>query len=189
MQPSPQPEKKPETTKPQPEKKTEAVKPAPITPTGTEVKEPAKQPAQQTTPAVTETKPEPAKEEKQPEAAPTPTPVPVAAKPEPEPVKPLSEGMEVTVNELDIEPQRLNTPFPDIPRKALKSIAPNTTMLAKILVNHRGQVEKVSMSKKTNVYDVDMAIISTLSKWTFQPGRKNNIAVRVWLTIPITLNQ
>lgn len=187
VQPSPQPEKKPETTKPQPEKKTEAVKPAPITPTGTEVKEPAKQPAQQTTPAVTETKPEPAKEEKQPEAA--PTPAPAAAKPEPEPVKPLSEGMEVTVNELDIEPQRLNTPFPDIPRKALKSIAPNTTILARILVNHRGQVEKVSMSKKTNVYDVDMAIISTLSKWTFQPGRKNNIAVRVWLTIPITLNQ
>lgn len=185
------------TAQPAPEKKTEPARPAAV-PTQTEVKKNTAAVAEQavkpdTPPAAQTTE---SKEEKKEEPAPEPKPVEtVQAAPEQKPVekpaepKPITEGMELPLNELDIPPQKVNAPDPDIPRKALKALPANATVLARILVNHKGQVEKVIMSKKTNVYEADMAVISTLSKWTFQPGRKNNVAVKVWLTIPITLNQ
>ncbi len=199
--PQPQ-EKKPEpqsqkpTVQPPQEKKTETAKPVLTQTNATDRKESQKTadqpPKPVTTPPPTgntemkeEKKEEPVEETKPPEtiqAAPVQKPV---EKPEP---RQITEGMELLLNELDIQPQKLNTPDPDIPRKALKSLPANTSVLARILVNHKGQVERVVMSKKTNVFDADMAIISTLSKWTFQPGRKDNVAVKVWLTIPITLN-
>jgi serine/threonine protein kinase/DNA-binding response OmpR family regulator len=163
-----------------PEKKPEPAKP---------IQTPAPAPQEKnlaTQTPVVKTEPE-VKEEPQPEPV-QPAPQPVVEAPKPEPVKQITEGMELPINELDVQPQKVNAPAPEFSKKALKSVPPNTTLLAKILVNHKGNVERVVMTKKTNVYDVDMTVYGTLGKWTFRPGLKNNIAVKVWITIPITLN-
>lgn len=185
-----EPVRQPVTTQTAPvaEKKPEPVKQA-AAQTSTAIEK--KTTPEQTKPVVT-TPPPVEKSEPEVKEEPKPEPVQPAPKPveevKPEPVKQITEGMELLTIELDVQPGKVNCPAPDIPKKALKTVPPNTTLLARLLVNHKGIVEKVIMTKKTNNYDVDMAVISTLGKWVWTPGRKNNIAVKVWITIPITLN-
>ncbi len=121
----------------------------------------------------------------------TPTPAEPEVKKEapPPPKKTYSEGSIVTASELDTKPQPVSTPLPRIQKKTRKSLTTNQNLLVTILINHRGNVEKVKLLKKSVSAEINSLIISSIAEWKYKPATKNDFKVKTWKQIPITIKK
>ena len=134
-------------------------------------------PPQQTIPEKTEPEPE-TEPIKEPEEKIETPPAPV-----------LKEGQILSPGEVDRKPVPVATPLPKISRRIRRTMITSQSLLVRILIDHTGNVEKVKLIKKSNNMEINSLIISTVAKWKYKPASKNNIKVKIWKSIPITIKK
>ena len=59
------------------------------------------------------------------------------------------------------------------------------TVPALILVDENGDVTKIKILTGNVASDIKALLEDTLSKWKYSPAMKDNIKVKVWLTVSI----
>ena len=72
--------------------------------------------------------------------------------------------------------------IPPIPRGA-RGITGTTTLLFEVLEN--GRVGEMQIESSAGHPDLDQAAADAIKKWRFEPARRGNQAVAVWLRIPV----
>ena len=59
------------------------------------------------------------------------------------------------------------------------------TSLLRFEINEQGMVNKVTVEKSAGHDDLDRAAVAAIRRWLFEPARRGNQAVAVWVTLPI----
>ena len=179
-------EKEQPTTK---QEKTAEPSPTPTPPaetttvptTTTEVQKPQQEPAKQE-----QMKQEPAKQE------------PVQKKPEvTKPVvqqapvkKAVLEGDTVSINEVDAQPVPLSKQTININPSYTRSLQSSMeNVFVTYLIDHEGKVETVRIIKKSSAPRINALIEKAISRWRFKPALKNNVRVKVWKTVSLTIKK
>jgi len=92
-------------------------------------------------------------------------------------------GELIDSSEVDIQPKRIegNTPqkFSSEVRKKLKGQKIN--VIVRLLIDERGGISKTEVSPKDLDTMLRLEISQTLGTWKFEPGKKKNVAVKVWV--------
>jgi len=136
-----------------------------------------------------------AEEIKQPEQTPESSEPEIEPIKEPEkeieqpPIPKIKEGQILPTSDVDTKPIPVSTPLPKINRKIRKTITTSQNLLVSILIDHNGNIEKVKLIKKSNHMEINSLIISTIAKWKYKPAKKNNVKVKIWKSIPITIKK
>ena len=104
-------------------------------------------------------------------------------------MKRVKEGDIVPLNEVDAEPVAISSPAPRIPDSIRSSMADSQSVIFSVLINHNGDVETVRMLRKTNSGQLDSILTETVKSYKFQPARKDNLRVKVWKTIPMSIKK
>ena len=71
--------------------------------------------------------------------------------------------------------------YPDSARR--QGITGTTTLLFEVLEN--GRVGEMQIESSAGHPDLDQAAADAIKKWRFEPARRGNQAVAVWLRIPV----
>ena len=108
---------------------------------------------------------------------------------EPSQVKIASEGDVVAASMLDVKPVDVSTPLPRVSRKTRRSLSGDQNLLVSILIDHNGNIERVKLLRKSNSAEINALIISSIARWKYQPARKDQVRVKTWKQIPITIKQ
>jgi protein TonB len=58
-------------------------------------------------------------------------------------------------------------------------------VLLEVLVNREGEVEDLRVLQSSGFQVLDRAAAAAVRKWGFEPGRKGDIAVDMWVKVPI----
>lgn len=75
-------------------------------------------------------------------------------------------------------------PEPGYPKMARKRGYQGTVLL-NVLVNKEGTVENLWLSKSSGYKILDNAAIKAVKDWTFEPGRRGDEAIEMWVEIPV----
>jgi protein TonB len=73
---------------------------------------------------------------------------------------------------------------PRYPESARRRGIEGTTLL-KIYVNDKGRVEEVLVERSAGHEDLDAAAMEAVKKWRFDPARRDNQPVAVWVMLPV----
>ncbi len=79
---------------------------------------------------------------------------------------------------------QLNSP-PAYPRLARKR-AQEGTVILQVLVNRDGRVGDLEIDVSSNFTLLDRAAITAVRKWSFEPGRRGEERVPMWVRVPVT---
>ena len=60
------------------------------------------------------------------------------------------------------------------------------TVILQVLVNEEGRVDDLEIEISSNFRLLDRAAVSTVRKWSFEPGRRNNERIPMWVRVPVT---
>ena len=71
--------------------------------------------------------------------------------------------------------------YPDSARR--QGITGTTTLLFEVLQN--GRVGDVQIERSAGHVDLDEAAVEAIKKWRFEPARRGNQPVAVWLRMPV----
>ena len=83
--------------------------------------------------------------------------------------------------EADIPPiKRIFAP-PKYPERA-RSEGIEATVVAKLLIDEKGNVMRVRIIKAPRHWDFDNSVIEAAKYWKFEPAKLNNMPVKVWAT-------
>ena len=81
-------------------------------------------------------------------------------------------------------PLYLENPPPDYPRVARKRRYQGVVML-EVLVDQRGAVADVRLFKTSGYGILDRAALKSVTGWKFEPARRGNRPVSMWVRVPI----
>jgi protein TonB len=73
---------------------------------------------------------------------------------------------------------------PRYPESARRQGIEGTTLL-KIYVNDTGHVEAVRVERSAGHQDMDSAAMTAVQKWRFEPARRGQQPVAVWVMLPV----
>ncbi|MBW1768473.1 MAG: energy transducer TonB, partial [Deltaproteobacteria bacterium] len=59
------------------------------------------------------------------------------------------------------------------------------TVVLEVLVNQEGSVEDLRISESSDHSILDRAALASVKKWLFEPGRKGDEAVEMWVRVPV----
>jgi TonB family protein len=90
----------------------------------------------------------------------------------------------VDLAELDRAPVATNKPMPEYPPSALSMRIEGTVHL-RLLVDERGRVEQVEVVSGTKRKQLQRAATRAAENWVYEPGVKDDVAVKVW--VPATV--
>lgn len=79
---------------------------------------------------------------------------------------------------------RVNPP-PVYPKLARKRGYEGTVVL-QVLVNKQGRVDNLQIDLSSNHTMLDRAALNSVRKWHFEPGRRGNEKIDVWVKVPVT---
>ncbi len=99
----------------------------------------------------------------------------------------IREGDLVPLDSSVNPPIPIKNPRPDYPSKA-RMLRAHATVIARILINHLGDVEKVriiTVIPSRNRPLFRDSVITSLRKWKFKPAVKDGVKVRVWKTVRV----
>jgi TonB family protein len=103
----------------------------------------------------------------------------------PKPVEPeVKPGMLVTLGPGVTPPRTLKKSAVEYPDTARKQKLEGTVQL-NLLISETGQVLDVRILKSAHQI-LDDAAVRTVKQWTYEPAKKQNVPVRVWLSTSIT---
>ena len=101
----------------------------------------------------------------------------------------VKEGDVVPLNEVDVQPVAVSQPAPNIPASIRSAMADGQAVTFSVLVNHNGDVENLRMLRKTNNGQLNTILTDTVKSYKFQPARKDNLRVKVWMTITMSIKK
>ena len=101
----------------------------------------------------------------------------------------VKEGQIISVNEADTPPIAISTPPIEIDKRYTRIIQSGEKVFVSYLIDHNGNVESVRLIKKTSSKKINSLIIESISGWKFKPAVKNNVRVKVWKTISLTIKK
>jgi serine/threonine protein kinase/CheY-like chemotaxis protein len=101
----------------------------------------------------------------------------------------VKEGDIVPLNEADVQPVAVFTPFPNIPASIRSSMPDSQNLMFTVLINHNGDVETVRLLQKSNNSQLNTILTDLVKTWKYQPAQKNSVRVKVWKTIPLTIKK
>ncbi len=94
-------------------------------------------------------------------------------------------GDQVSVNDVTIQPAKLSGNAPAISNSMKTKYKGKTmTIPTTILVDENGSVAKVKILTGNVPSDVRVLIEETLLSWKYSPAQKDNVKVKVWLSVP-----
>jgi outer membrane biosynthesis protein TonB len=98
----------------------------------------------------------------------------------------VKEGDQLSLNEVTAKPEKISGTPPSI-NASLKNKYKGKTMTvpAIILVDENGDVTKIKILTGNVAADIKALLEDTLYKWKYTPAMKDNIKVKVWLTVSI----
>jgi protein TonB len=105
--------------------------------------------------------------EEEPEPAPPPAP------------KKASPGDLIEIQNLDTAPTAVNRAAPVYPPLA-KRVRHEGTVIFNILIDEKGRVAEIETIKGVGREDMDVAAHDAVREWTFKPGTKDGVPVKVW---------
>ena len=79
---------------------------------------------------------------------------------------------------------RENSP-PIYPKRARKRGYEGTVVL-RVLVNRQGRVDDLLIDVSSNHAMLDRAAVNSVRKWFFEPGRRGNEEMDMWVKVPVT---
>ena len=79
---------------------------------------------------------------------------------------------------------QLNTP-PAYPGRARKRGQEGTVIL-RVLVNEEGRVADLEIEDSSGFGLLDRAAVSSVRKWSFEPGRQGEERIAMWVKVPVT---
>ncbi len=82
------------------------------------------------------------------------------------------------LSEKPVEIKRVNPVYPELAKKA----GIEGTVVVKVLVNTKGDVEKVEILKSHPL--LDEAAVNAAKQFKFKPGKQRDRYVKVWVSIP-----
>jgi len=121
-----------------------------------------------------------------PKTEPTPQVAPTTATSEPQTSQPtpsVGDRADSTVGEIETPPRILTIVKPPYPRIALQARIGGIVVL-RVLVSETGIPIEIEVAKGVRA-GVTEAAVAAVRKWTFEPARRNGVAVQAWTTIPI----
>jgi protein TonB len=117
--------------------------------------------------------------------APVPVVIPeteTASAPPAEPPAPETRrGDLVDLAELDRTPVAKIRPMPEYPAAA-QSMRLEGTVNLRLLLDERGQVEQVEIDSGTKSKQLQRAAVAAVERWVYEPGIKDGVPVKVWIT-------
>jgi protein TonB len=60
------------------------------------------------------------------------------------------------------------------------------TVIIQVLVNEEGRVDDLKIEISSNFRLLDSAAVSAVRKWSFEPGRRDNERIPMWIRVPVT---
>ena len=78
---------------------------------------------------------------------------------------------------------QLNAPptYPGLARKR----GQEGTVFLKVLVNKEGRVDELEIETSSGFTLLDRAAVSAVRKWSFEPGRRGEERVPMWVRVPV----
>ncbi|MCX6582070.1 MAG: protein kinase [Candidatus Aminicenantes bacterium] len=101
----------------------------------------------------------------------------------------VSEGDIIALSEVDTPPVGISTPAVEITPLDTRTLRADEMVMAGYLVDHNGNVVEVRLIKKSSAKKINTAIEKTIAVWKFKPAIKNNVRVKVWKTISLTIKK
>lgn len=79
---------------------------------------------------------------------------------------------------------QLNAPptYPNLARKRGRQ----GTVVLQVLVNGQGRVDEIRLDESSGYSMLDRAAFIAVKKWIFEPGRRGNETVSMWVRVPVT---
>jgi serine/threonine protein kinase len=98
----------------------------------------------------------------------------------------VKEGDQVSLNEVSAKPEKISGNPPAI-NASLKSKYRGKTLTvpALILVDENGDVTRIKVLTGNVEADIKSVLEDTLYKWKYSPAIKDNVKVKVWLTVAV----
>lgn len=101
----------------------------------------------------------------------------------------VAEGDIIALSEVDTPPVGISTPAVEITPLDTRTLKSDEMVMAGYLVDHNGNVGEVRLIKKSSAKKINTAIEKTIAGWKFKPAVKNNVRVKVWKTISLTIKK
>ena len=100
----------------------------------------------------------------------------------------VKEGTLVALNDVTVKPEKISGTPPSL-NASMKNKYRGKVMSIPtlILVDENGDVTKIKFLTSNVAADVQAVVEDTLSKWKYSPALKDNVKVKVWLTVGIKL--
>jgi serine/threonine protein kinase len=96
------------------------------------------------------------------------------------------EGDQIPLTEATVKPVKISGNPPAINASLKNKYKGQTiTSTALILVDENGDVTKIKILTGNVANDIKSVLEDTLSKWKYSPAQKDNVKVKVWLTVSI----
>lgn len=98
----------------------------------------------------------------------------------------VKEGDQISLSEVTAKPEKISGNLPAI-NASLKNKYKGKTLVvpALILVDENGDVTKIKLLTGNVAADIKSMVEDTLIKWKYTPAMKDNVKVKVWLTVSI----
>jgi protein TonB len=79
---------------------------------------------------------------------------------------------------------RLNVPptYPGLARKR----GQEGTVILQVLVNKEGRVDDLKIDVSSNFNLLDRTAVIAVRKWSFEPGRRGDVKIPMWVKVPVT---
>jgi len=84
---------------------------------------------------------------------------------------------------VDVNPVPVKTPPPEYPED-LKRLGVNGVVAVSIVIDEKGKVMTATIAKSSR-RDFEEPALAAIKKWTFKPAKKDGVAVKVRVTIPL----
>jgi outer membrane biosynthesis protein TonB len=101
----------------------------------------------------------------------------------------VKEGQIISIIETDTPPVAISTPPIEIDKRYTRIIKSGEKVFVSYLIDQNGNVEGVRLIKKTSSKKINSLIIKSISGWKFKPAVKNNVRVKVWKTVSLTIKK
>ncbi|MCP5103212.1 MAG: protein kinase [bacterium] len=101
----------------------------------------------------------------------------------------VNEGDILPITEVDTPPAVLSQPPINIAARYTRTLKSSEAMLVSYLVDHNGNVEDLRLIRKSSVKKINALITKAIRSWKFKPAVKNNVKVKVWKTISLSIKK
>ncbi len=100
----------------------------------------------------------------------------------------VKEGTQVALNEVTVKPEKISGKAPAMSTSMkTKYRGQVMTIPTLILIDENGDVTKIKFLKSNLAADVQSLVEDTLYKWKYSPAMKDDVKVKVWMTVGIRL--